>query len=217
MTSFLALAEQNLTETKTISIQFVPLNDDEGLPFPLNLDSFWNIFFVLSYLITLYKGTKLRVTIISYLNSPESNLGPINYLIWVDQVNSCILSVSILARILYMISPFPFSSVFPLEVCQLLTFVGLYHMGGSYMWGTCIAVFRVLFVTAQKSLKKLGIKRVLNVMLFLGVVEGLSYGVTSQVFDEEIPTFKMCTHLSFHDHQIFKEYLVRPLNSLFNY
>ena len=148
--------DQRFGEINKISVKFVPLSDDLGLPFPLYLNSFWNIVLVVLYLITLYKGTKLRVIIISYINSPESNLGPINYLIWVDQINSCILSLSILGRILYMVLPFPLTEVAPLEVCQFFTFVGLYHMGGTYMWGTCIAVFRVLFVTAQSCLKKTG-------------------------------------------------------------
>ena len=156
MTSFIAFNDQSFTEKNKLLINFHPISDDEGLPFPLNLDSFWNIVLVILYSLTLYKGTQLRVIIISYINSPESNLGPINYLIWVDQINSCILSLSILGRILYMVLPFPLTEVAPLEVCQFFTFVGLYHMGGTYMWGTCIAVFRVLFVTAQSCLKKTG-------------------------------------------------------------
>jgi hypothetical protein len=157
MATFLALSDlQSFVKIKNIFIQFHPIPDDEGLPFPLSLNTYWKIVLVILYLLTLYKGTQLRVIIISYIHSPESNLGPINYLIWVDQINSCILSLTILTRIVYMILPFPLSSVVPLDVCQFFTFVGLYHMGGTYMWGTCIAVFRVLFVTAQSYLKQTG-------------------------------------------------------------
>jgi hypothetical protein len=157
MTTFIAQSnDQRGVQINKLLVQFVPLSDDLGLPFPLYLSSFWNIVLVVLYSLTLYKGTQLRVIIISYINSPESNLGPINYLIWVDQINSCILSISILGRILYMVLPFPLTAVAPLEVCQFFTFVGLYHMGGTYMWGTCIAVFRVLFVTAQTCLKRTG-------------------------------------------------------------
>jgi hypothetical protein len=51
-------------------------------------------------------------------------------------------------------------------------------------------------------------------MLFLGVFEGISYAVTSLIYDEEIPTLKMCTHQSFQDHLIVHEYLVRFLFNL---
>jgi len=57
------------------------------LPFPLNLDPIWKCAFAISLLATLIEGTKLRRLIILFINSPESNVGPINYLIWVDQVS----------------------------------------------------------------------------------------------------------------------------------
>jgi hypothetical protein len=45
----------------------------------------------LLYLATLVQGSRLRLVIISYINSPESNLGPINRLIWIDQINGVFL------------------------------------------------------------------------------------------------------------------------------
>jgi hypothetical protein len=60
---------------------------------------------------------------------------------------------SILARALFLIVPDPVVSSTSASFCQLVSFVGLYHMGGTYTWGTCIAIFRVLFVLSQDVLK----------------------------------------------------------------
>jgi hypothetical protein len=57
-----------------------------SLPFPLNLHPFWKSVLTTSLLATLIEGTRLRKLIIRFLNSPETNVRAINYLIWVDQV-----------------------------------------------------------------------------------------------------------------------------------
>ena len=53
---------------------FCPLSDQDGLPFPLYLDLIWRILIVLSLLLTLIRGTRLRWIIIRYINSPESKV-----------------------------------------------------------------------------------------------------------------------------------------------
>jgi len=65
---------------------FVPLNDNIGLPFPLYVSYAWKTLLASSFLLTLFEGSRLRKITISYMLSREANLGPINLLIWVDQV-----------------------------------------------------------------------------------------------------------------------------------
>ena len=66
------------------SINF--LDSTKRLPFPLNLNFHSRIFIALFFIIVLTIGIYLRKTIFDYLKSPETKLGPINFLIWIDQV-----------------------------------------------------------------------------------------------------------------------------------
>ena len=76
------------------------------------------------------------------------------------------------ARIAYIISPMPVMSLIDPLICQSVRFVGLLHLGGTFMWGSCIAIFRVLYVTSQDFLKdKIGIGNLLMVMIIAGISE----------------------------------------------
>jgi hypothetical protein len=66
---------------------FIPLDDISSLPFPLNSHPLFQLIYLASLVFALVEGTRLRLKIIAYLNSSESNIGPINFLIWLDQEN----------------------------------------------------------------------------------------------------------------------------------
>jgi hypothetical protein len=61
---------------------------------------------------------------------------------------------------------------------------------------------------------RIGISNLMYFLIFVGVFEGLLYSIVSLIFDDEIPTFKMCTHLSFEDQQILKEIRVRNIKEI---
>jgi hypothetical protein len=209
MSSFETFISTNMSGTDVGIIVFHPLSDNDGLPFPLNLQLIWKILLVAILLVNLVQGSRLRGTIVAYIKSPESNLGPINYLIWVDQINGMMYALIVLVRIVYIIYPYPISSIFGLEFCQVMNFVSGIFVAGSYTWGCCVAIFRVLFVTFQNSLNgRIGTEFLLNAMLFLGMVQIFAYSTTSLIFDDEVPGFKMCTHLSSEDQKIFQQFLV---------
>ena len=67
------------------TISFETFDDSIGLPFPLNKDPIWRLLLASILLIVLMFGTVLRRQIVQYLRSPDSKLGPINVLIWMDQ------------------------------------------------------------------------------------------------------------------------------------
>ena len=76
------------------------------------------------------------------------------------------------ARIVYLVSPRPIVSFTSRRFCESVRFIGLFHLGGTYMWGTCIALFRVLFVTSQDFLmEKIGIGKLLILMVDAGISE----------------------------------------------
>lgn len=55
---------------------------------------------------------------------------------------------------------------------------------------------------------RIGVRTLLNLMLFLGTALVLLYSTLSVLFDDEIPSYKMCTHHSKEDFQIMQAYLV---------
>ena len=90
---------------------FHPFIDSDGLPFPLYVNGYWKATISIVLLFTLIEGTRLRIVILSYLSSPETKLGSVNYLIWIDQINGFFLGYTIIARIMFIVSPYPASDL----------------------------------------------------------------------------------------------------------
>jgi len=150
-------------------LNFTPLSESEGLPFPLYLHLLWRTLLVLSLLFTLIEGLKLRKVIVDFIISPESKLGPINYLILVDLINSLFLGVSIIFQITAYLCPVPLSIFLGNKFCNLIQFIGAIYIGGSCIWGSFIALFRVLYIKAQNWLtNSVGVPRLLIIMLTFG-------------------------------------------------
>jgi hypothetical protein len=72
-------------------VNFYLYDDVTGLPFPLNLHPILSLIYLIYLVFIMVEGTRLRLKIIAFINSPESNIGPINFLIWLDQANTKIL------------------------------------------------------------------------------------------------------------------------------
>ena len=88
-------------------IIFTPFTGFDALPFPLYLSPPIKILISLVLLIVLAYGSKYRYIIFSYLRAPELKMGPINYLIWIDQVNGVFLGFTILYKAIAINLPFP--------------------------------------------------------------------------------------------------------------
>ena len=190
-------------------INFSPFSDQDGLPFPLYLHPIWKIIFSLTLLFTLIEGTRLRKIIIDFISSPESKLGPINYLIWVDQINSFFLGINLLFRVVFFLSPEPIGILIGREVCDFTEFSILIYLAGSSIWGSYIALFRVMFIRAQTWLtNSIGIKNLLWLLLSIGTGQIFYFAIVTLFVDEESYAKKVCHHLSFDDVIIMQEYRV---------
>jgi hypothetical protein len=190
-------------------ITFSPLPDNLGLPFPLYLNIYWRYLLAALFLIALLQGSRLRKLIIVFIFSPETKVGPINCLILMDQINGLFLAVAIVMRITYIISPMPMSTVLGDKFCWMANFTSSLYIGGSYMWGCYIALFRVFFIKAQELLKnKIGIRNVLLFMLLTGITQVVLFAITLTITDNENTTKKMCAHLSDADLKMIDDYKV---------
>jgi hypothetical protein len=202
---FLDIDQHNISKI----IKFTPFSEREGLPFPLYLHIVWRALLVLALLFTLIKGLKLRKVIVDFVISPDSKLGPINYMILVDQVNSLFLGISIIFQITANICSVPLSILLGNEFCNFVQFIGAIYLGGSCIWGCFIALFRVLFIKAQTWLTcSVGTNRLIITMLTLGALQIFLFAGVSFQIDGESLTKKLCYHLSFSDMAVIKDYQV---------
>jgi hypothetical protein len=86
-------------DNTSISTTFLPFDNAIGLPFPIYLPIGWKLFISVYLLLTLIFGIKYRLIICKYLAAPATNLGPINSLIFMDQLNGLLLAPVIVVRI----------------------------------------------------------------------------------------------------------------------
>ena len=190
-------------------INFTLLNDQEGQPFPLYLKAHWKILIVMSLLLIIIQGARLRKVIISYINSPEAGLGPINNLIWVDQIFGILPVFNIAVKIIFILSPIPISELLVPFACTITEFIAAVFIGGSFHWNFSIAVFRVLFVRAQTGLTKtVGIKTMLVGLLVFGSCLIFTFAFLTIAHDRTSSMKKMCFHLSSADLEIMEAYKV---------
>ena len=121
------------------SIYFHPLSFQESLPFPLNLSLPFKILISVILILILSFGSKLRVIIFSYLKAPDTKMGPINYLIWIDQANGLFLGVSISYKLIAINCPFPLREMFGETFCEWIDLPGCVYLAGSNIWSSIIA------------------------------------------------------------------------------
>ena len=127
---------------QNVTLHFFPLEEKLSLPFPLYLHFGWRIFIILTQFLTLIFGIKLRAIIFSYLRCPESKMGPINSLIWMDQITGIFLAVGIVLRMSAVNSPFPLSHVFGTGFCKWIGLPSIIYVCGGIIWSCLIAVYR---------------------------------------------------------------------------
>ena len=99
------------------TIHFQPFSYQNGLPFPLYLPSKIKNIICFLQILALSYGIKFRGIIFSFFRAPSTKMGPINYLIWVDQTNGISLELNILGKILLIAIPFRFSQWCDTHTC----------------------------------------------------------------------------------------------------
>ena len=106
----------NKNSTTMEELSFTPVS--ESPPFPFNLDYSWRLVISMIMVLILLSGIFLRVIIIGYLVAPSTKIGPINLLIWVDQLNGIFLAFNIVGRIFAFVLPFPLTVLTGDDFCQ---------------------------------------------------------------------------------------------------
>ena len=195
-------------ENKTLA--FTPFVDEDGLPFPLFLSFQLRLAISISLLFSVFMGLKFRLIIFSFLRSPENALGPINYLIWVDEVNGLIYSVVVIARVALIHSQIPLSEILGKNFGQMIGFISCCYNAGSCIWSFLIALYRVIFIMAQSWLvKTLGAKMFVKVLVWLGALQVIILSYIFNEFDVQGSLTKSSFHLSTADMDILISYEVK--------
>jgi len=78
-------------------------------PFPFNLPYHYRVTIAIMMAINFAAGAYLRLIIMKYLRESGTKMGPINLLIWMDQLNGIFLALNIAGRIVAFLIPFPLS------------------------------------------------------------------------------------------------------------
>jgi hypothetical protein len=191
------------------TISFSTFEDSVGLPVPLYLPLEAKLLLSFSLILCLIFGFKLRLVILSYLRSPETNLGPINYLIWVDQMNGLMYSVVILVRIMTIHSSTPLCNIFGPQFGPSINLISCFYNSGSLFWSYFVAIYRVLFILAQRWLTQyVGIDRFLNFLIVYGLISVLANGSAYNYMDDKGSITKASFHRSNAYIEIMNSYQV---------
>ena len=150
---------------------------------------------------TLIVGLKYRFIILAYLRAPKTRMGPINYLIWLDQLNGLLLGVTIVYKLIALNCPVPMVTIFGSTFCDLVSLPGSMYLAGSYMWSSYIAIYRIIYVRYNQIFLRFGNEKcLLYVLMVLGFASIMTLSLLMLVFDHRKSSVKMCTHYS--DQQI---------------
>ena len=126
----------------TDQIEFKFFEEKDRLPFPLNLSLPLKILITLCLCANQIFGTYFRAIIFAYLKAPETKLGPINKLIWIDQVNGIFFGISTTFVIALLVLPFNLNDMFGHSLCDWLILPGSFYISGSVVWSCFIAFYR---------------------------------------------------------------------------
>jgi hypothetical protein len=119
--------EQNISffdESENVENFLIILNEDAQLPFPINLSYSFRLLICLTMTTVFLSGLYYRIFIFKYLRQPDTNMGPINLLIWTDQLNGLFLGINTIGRIIALALPFPMSKIIGETFCKWTPFPG---------------------------------------------------------------------------------------------
>ena len=191
------------------TIHFQPFSHQNGLPFPLYLPSEIKHIICILLVLTLCYGIKFRCIIFSFLRAASTKMGPINYLIWIDQINGIFLGFNILAKIFSIAAPVPLAEILGSNFCEWIDLPGCFYIIGSYLWSSFIAIYRILYLKGSHYVKNvIGERNLLNIMLIYGFTVQIIPTFWLAVFDFRSSSEKLCSHHTTEEIIIFQMYQV---------
>jgi hypothetical protein len=72
--------------------------------------------------------------------------GPVNSLIWIDQLNEFLLGFLVIYKILALHWPSPLREVFGEGFCKWITFPVCIYFSGTVIWSSLIAMTRIVYI-----------------------------------------------------------------------
>lgn len=133
-------SDRNITDSYVSRFVLFPVTD--GTPFPLNQSTSVKVTISLSLVFILCFGVIVRRKIFKYLQTVDCKKNPINYFVWLDQLNGGFLGLNVIFYIVTILLPFPLSDLIGYEVCNWADLFGCFYLAGSTNWGWTIALIR---------------------------------------------------------------------------
>ena len=183
----------------------------EDYPFPLNIP--YTLRFICGFylIMIVIGGLACRKMILQYLQAPETKSNPINYLIWMDQLNGILFGTFnlVYGAAVFMLPMSPYS-IFGQQFCDWIPLAPCISLTGYMIWSCLLAVYRILYIKAQNWVKYvIGERRLLVVCITVGLSLQLCLSLGIFYFDDESLVAKVCSHYSAEDLQILHLYKVK--------
>ena len=184
-------------------------DENNSLPFPLNLNVIWR-WLISAILAGIFvQGVRLRLKIVAYIKSPDTKLNETNILFCLDQVNGLFLAIMITCGIIFIILTEPAAKVIDPNICYFNGANQGLYMSGTFIWRCFIAIYRVLFIKAQRWLTgKMGASKMLGLMLAIGLIFMIGFTIVSVTSDRYSYSKRNCNRWSDNTLDIIKTYQV---------
>jgi len=186
-------------------------NFTEDYPFPLSMPYPLRIFFGIYLILLIIGGLVCRRIILQFLRAPETKSNPINSLIWMDQICGIVFGTfNLIFGSVTLMLPVSLKSIMGEQFCNIVPpLSGCINLTGYIIWSALIAIYRTLYIKAQNWVKyKIGEKRLLKLVIYLGSFVQLSLSLTIVYFDDDSLVVKVCHHYSPNDLEILQQYRV---------
>ena len=118
------------------------LEANKTLPFPLTMSFYLKFIFGAVFSLVFVWGLSVRKNIFDYLKCPETKLGAINFIIWMDQTNGLCLASSIVLRTIAICSPMPLVDIIGPNGCELIALPVFIYLCGAVVWSAFIGFYR---------------------------------------------------------------------------
>ena len=163
------------------------------LPFPLYLSTAWKTTLTICLVFILTVGLWFKSILIHYLHkSSRSKIKPINYLIWIDQLNSLVLSINLIFGIAVFNLDYPVRDLFGEDFCQWMKVPGYIYLTGAVIWSCLTAIYRVTYIRGNKLIE--GEKGLLSLTILVGVLLTIIMSVALFFYEQDSFIGKLCRH-----------------------
>ena len=131
--------------------------------------------------------------------------GPINALIWADQMNGIFLGLGILLKMAFLLSPLPLATVLGDGFCAWAGVPISLYVSGAGSWSCAIALFRVFILKGTPLINE---SVLLRILYFISLAIHLGCGSLMARYGEITTPEKLCFHFTESENEIMEHYKV---------